>query len=271
MPGKRLKRYIAYNVGLWAAVALTGALVLTGARQYGHATMARQTARHLLDGARKAADRGGLYEAQRAIREALTAYPPISPEVASEFGRAMTGMPLVRAEMLRLDKEGTAPLGEAGRLTLLLAGAPGRESVLARPEPDAGELNLSLGRTQLARGNVADASECFRVYWAGKAEQRAEMSARLQAKNPKNGMDQYAAGKRLLFNGLLPETMAAFDRARTAGYENADMFFWNGAAAELQGKREEAQASYAEAIKRLPNHRLALLRTKALERRQEAK
>ena len=267
MPARRIKRYIAYNAGLWAAVALIAALVLTGVRQYGHATMARQTARHLLDGARKAADRGGLYEAQRAIREALAAFPPISPEVAAEFGRTMTGMPLVRAEMLRLDKEGTAPLGEAGRLTLLLTNGPSKELALARPAPDAGELNLCLGRTRLARGDVAGAAESFGVYWADRSVRRGEIASKLLAKNPRNGADEYAAGRRLLFNGLLPEAMAAFDRARAAGYENADMFFWKGAAAELQGRRDEAQAGYAEAIKRLPNHRLALLRMKALEKR----
>ena len=74
-------------------------------------------------------------------------------------------------------------------------------------------------------------------------------------------------GKRLLFNGLLPEAVAAFDRARANGYENADMLFWKGAAAELQGRREEAQAGYIEALKRLPNHRLALMRLKALEKK----
>ncbi len=268
MPTRRLKRYIAYNAGLWVAVALVGALVLTGARQYGHTVMARQTARHLLDGARKAADRGGLYEAQRAIREALAACPLISPEVAAEFGRTMTGMPLVQAEMLRLDKEGVAPLGEAGRLALALAhGGPAKELALARPAPGLDELNLSLGRNELARGDVADAAECFRVYWAGQNARRSETVSKLLAKNPRNGEDEYAAGKRLIFNGLLPEALAAFDRARAAGYENADMIFWKGAAAELGGRRDEAQAGYAEALKRLPNHRLALLRMKALERK----
>jgi tetratricopeptide (TPR) repeat protein len=266
MPGRRLTRYIAYNATLWVAVALVGALVLTGARQYGHAAMARQTALHLLDGALKAAERGALYEAQRTIREALAAYPPISPEVAAEFGRTMTGMPLVRAEMLRLDKDGAAPLGEAGRLTLLLAGGPTRELTLARPAPDAGESNLSLGRTKLTQGDVTGAAQCFNMYWAGQDARRAEIAAKLLAKNTKSGADAYAAGKRLLFNGLLPEAMAAFDRARAAGYENADLLFWKGAAAELDGRRDEAQASYAEAIKLLPNHRLALVRTKALER-----
>jgi len=267
MPGRRLKRYIAYNVGLWVVVALAGSAALTGARQYGHAAMARQTARHLLEGAHKAADRGGLYEAQRAIREALAAYPPISVEVAAQFGRDMTGMPLVRAEMLRLDKEGAAPLDEAGRLTLLLSDGPTKESVLARPTPDAGELNLSLGRIQLARGNLASASECFRTYWASRTEQRAGIAAKLQAKQPGNGADEYAAGKRLLFNGLMPEAMAAFDRARAAGHENADMLFWKGAVAELQGQRDEAMARYAETLQRLPNHRLALLHMKALEKK----
>jgi predicted negative regulator of RcsB-dependent stress response len=268
MPGRHLKRYIAYNAGLWVVVALTGALVLTGARQYGHAQMARQTARHLLDGARKAADRGGLYEAQRAIREALEAYPPISSEVAVGFGRTMTGMPLVQAEMLRLDKEGVAPLDTAGRLTLTLArGASPKELALARPTPGAGELNLWLGRTLLARGDVAGAAECFRVYWTKENAQRARITAKLTTKNPRNGEDEYAAGKRMVFNGLLPEALTAFDRARAAGYENADMTFWKGAAAELAGRRDEAQTHYAEALKCLPNHRLALLRMKALEKK----
>ncbi len=268
MSGRHLKRYIAYNAGLWVAVALFGALVLTGARQYGHAVMARQTARHFLDGARKAAERGGLYEAQRAIRSALEAYPPISPEVVAEFGRTMTGMPLVREQMFRLDKEGIAPLGKAGRLALLLAkGGASKEVALARPEPGAGELNLSLGRSELARGEVAGAAECFRTFWVGQNARRAETAAKLKAKNPRNGEDEYAAGKRLVFNGLLPEALAAFDRARVAGYENADMVFWKGAKAELEGRRGDAQEDYAEALKRLPNHRLALLRMKALEKR----
>lgn len=268
MPGRHLKRYIAYNVGLWVVVALTGALVLTGARQYGHAAMARQTARHLLDGARKAADSGGLYEAQRSVRAALAAYPPISPEVAVEFGRSMVGMPLVQAEMLRLDRQGVAPLGEAGRMTLLLArGGSSKELALARPKPGAGESNLWLGRTVLVRGDVAGAVECFRTYWADQNAQRAETAAKLLAKNPRNGEDECAAGKRLIFNGLLPEALAAFDRARAAGYENADMVFWKGVAAELGKRPDEAKACYSEALKRLPNHRLALLRMKALEKK----
>ncbi len=268
MPGRHLKRYIAYNAGLWVAVALVGALVLTGARQYGHAVMARQTARHLLEGARKAADRGGLYEAQRAIRAALEAYPPILPEIAFDFGRTMTGMPLVQAEMTRLDKEGIAPLGDAARLALVLArGASPKELAMARPVPGAGELNLWLGRSVLARGDVAGAAECFRVFWAGQGPRRSETAAKLLSKNPKKGEEEYAAGKRLIFNGLLPETLAAFDRARAMGYENADMIFWKGAAAELEGRGEEARTFYADALKRLPNHRLALLRAKALEKK----
>lgn len=268
MPGRRLQRYIAYNAALWVFVALAAAVTLMGARQYGHTMMARQTARHLLDGARKAADRGGVYEAQRAIREALDAYPPISSEIALEFGRNMTGMPLVREEMLRLDRNGTAPLGRKARLALMLAcdGAPA-ELAQARPIPGAGEVNLWLGRNFVVRGDLAGAAECFRVYWAQEDAQRAEISKKLQAKNPRSGEDEYAAGKRLIFNGLLPEALAAFDRARAAGYENADMVFWRGAAEELQGRRAAAAALYADALRRLPTHRLALLRTRSLEGR----
>ena len=264
--GRRLKRYIAYNAGLWLMVALTGALVLAGARQYGHALMARQTARHLLDGARKAADRGGLYEAQRAILDALEAYPPISSEVIAGFARSMTGMPLVRAEMLRLDREDTAPLGREGRLVPVMAqGGASKDLAVARPVPGAGDFNLWLGRTMAARGDVAGAAECYRIYWTDQSARRAETVAKLLSKNPRNGEDEYAAGKRLIFNGLLPEALAAFDRARAAGYENADMVCWQGVAAELARHREEAQARYAAALARLPNHRLALLRLKSLE------
>ncbi len=268
MQGRRLKRYIAYNVGLWVVLALVGSLVLMGARQYGHAAMARQTARTLLEGARRAADRGGLYEAQRAIRDALAACPAISPEVAIQFGRTMTGMPLVQAELLRMDKKGLAPLGKTERLALMMArGGSSKELALARPAPGAGDLNLWLGRTVLARGDVALAAECFRTYWAVHSAQHAETAAKLQVKKPRNGEDEYATGKRLVFNGLLPEALAAFDRARTAGYENADMIFWKGASAELGDRREEAQTCYSEALKRLPNHRLALIRAKALEKK----
>jgi tetratricopeptide (TPR) repeat protein len=114
---------------------------------------------------------------------------------------------------------------------------------------------------------MAGAAECFGMYWDGQDERRAETAAKLRAKNPKSGEDEYAAGRRLIFNGLLPEAFAAFESARAAGYENADTVFWKGAAAELEKRRDEALASYADALKRLPNHRLALLRTKALEKR----
>ena len=204
----------------------------------------------------------------RRVQRVLREMAADTEGVRDWFGRTMTGMPLVREEMFRFDKEGVAPLGESGRLALLLAeGGSPKELALARPDHDLGELNLSLGRTELVRGDVAGAAECFRTYWTGQNARRAETAAKLTSKNPRNGEDEYAAGKRLIFNGLWPEALAAFDRARVAGYENADMVFWKGAAAELQGRRDESRTFYAEALRRLPNHRLALLRMKALKKR----
>ncbi|MBW7864892.1 MAG: hypothetical protein H3C30_10835 [Candidatus Hydrogenedentes bacterium] len=265
MPAHRLQKYIAYNLALWTALALAAVLLLAGVRQYGHAMTARQNAARLVAEARSTLGQGAVYETQKTLRNALLTHPPVAEGIVAAFGPSLGGMPLVRENLEELRREGTVHLSDGSLLLMALVSRP-PETLAAAVFDTAppGEATLWLGRTATTRGELRTAKTAFQGYWDGHAALRAEMRAQLTPKNPRTGEDHYVAGKRLWFNGLWDEAFDAFDRARAAGHDCADMRFFEGAAAELAGRGPEAAKLYQKALEMAPHHRLALLRLQAL-------
>ncbi|NCB64360.1 MAG: hypothetical protein EOM52_12330 [Clostridia bacterium] len=265
MPAHRLQKYIAYNLALWAALAMAAVLLLAGVRQYGHAMTARQNATRLVSEARTTLAQGAVYETQKTLRNALLTHPPVAEGIVAAFGPSLVGMPLVRENLEQLRREGTVRLSDGSLLLMALISRP-PETLAAAVFDTAppGEATLWLGRTAYTRGELRTAKTAFQRYWESHAPLRAEMRAQLTPKNPRTGEDHYVAGKRFWFNGLWDEAFDAFARARAAGHDCADLRFFEGAAAELGGRNPEAVEAYRDALETAPHHRLALLRLQAL-------
>lgn len=265
MPAHRLQKYIAYNLALWTALALSAALLLAGVRQYGHAMTARQNAARLVAEARGTFSQGAVYETQRTLGNALLTHPPVAEGLVASFGSALAAMPRVREDIDRLRREGGASLSDGSLLLLALVSRPPESlpSAVFDAVPP-GEATLWLGRTAHTRGDLGTAATAFQRYWDSHAALREEVRDQLTPKNPRSGEDHYVAGKRLWFNGLWDEAFAAFERARAAGHQSADLHFFAGADAELSGRPKEAEAAYRNALAMEPHHRMALLRLREL-------
>jgi tetratricopeptide (TPR) repeat protein len=255
-------------MGLWLVMAMIAGLMLMGVRQYGHGVIARQTARQLLGDARNAVDRGAWYDAQRALRETLRVWPPFADRILSDFGRFLTSLPMVKEEIRQMESDGAIRLTETSSIALI-AGETcvSKEMALVRPDTVTGEASLWLGRTAMEYGDVTVADAFFKNYWNENRRRRAEVRDKLAGDLAQRPQDYYAAGKRLLFNGLWTEAFAAFERARATGYQNADMICWNGVEAELHGRTDEAKQAYREVLMQLPSHRLALVRTQLIAKK----
>ncbi|NLV40285.1 MAG: hypothetical protein GXY15_03525 [Candidatus Hydrogenedentes bacterium] len=267
MPARRLKRYIALNLAVWCGLALFGALLLTGVRQYGQAVMARHAAGGLAADARAAHDRGAALEAQRTLRAALAADPGVGEAVVRDFGPALSGMPLVLAGLDALRREHPERLSEEAQLLGVLVARPPdtlHPKVFTLDPP--GDAGLWLGRAALANGDLKTARDAFRRYWErpGGAAARVRARSALAPGPAAAAADQYLQGRRFWFAGLWDEAFAAFDGARKGGHQNSDLECFAAVRAELDGNRDAALAGYRAVAAKAPRHRLALLRLRAL-------
>ncbi len=267
MPAGRLKRYIALNLAAWCGLALFGALLLTGVRQYGQAVMARHAAGRMAADARAAHDRGSSLEAQRTLRAALAADPGAGETVVRSFGPALSGMPLVLAELDALRRDHPERLSEEAQLLGVLVARPPETlhpKVFTLDPP--GDGGLWLGRAALANGDIQAARDAFRRYWTrpGGAAARARARSVLAPGPVASAADQYLQGRRFWFAGLWDEAFAAFDAARAGGHQNPDLECFAAVRAELDGDRDAALAAYRAVVAATPHHRLALLRLRAL-------
>ncbi len=264
MATRRLKRYIAYNIGLWLATALAGLMLLVAVRGYGQMLAARQSAARLLAEGRAALEQDALYEAQRRVLDALDAWPRIADRVVADLGRDLVRLPMVRAALT--DPEGAVAgglgLDAAAALAIADPKLPVRASLEDREGAD-GAL-LWLGRAMTDQGDLLAAETLFKKYWRIHAMERAAAGERLSAGKNLGGEELYNAGRRLMFNGLWNEAFETFEAAEKAGYSCADLDAMRGVRAELEGRRGEAGAAYGEALRRLPGHRLAQARLRAL-------
>jgi len=267
MPARRLKRYIALNLAAWCGLALFGALLLTGVRQYGQAVMARHAAGRMVADARAAHDRGSSLDAQRTLRAALAADPGTGETVVRRFGPALSGMPLVLAGLDTLRQEDPERLSEEAQLLSVLVARPPdtlHPRVFTLDPP--GDGSLWLGRAALATGDVKTARDAFRRYWDRPGGAAARVRARsVLAPGPAAApADLYLQGRRFWFAGLWDEAFDAFARARDGGHQSPDLDCFAAVRAELDGNRDAALAAYRAVVEKAPRHRLALLRLRAL-------
>lgn len=255
----RRKRYLFYNLVLWAATTVVAAVSLFGLRHYGNAFAARHGAYHMLEQAQEAIERGNYDVAQSHIAESLKAYPEGLRDVMVRFGSSLTLMPVAEDALEQSLEMHAVEANAADRASTLRF-----QMLFGRGLPDDMRTALDLptsdpetafwrGRWCMCQGMLQEAWSHFDAYWRENETVRREIVARLDTSTD----DASDSGKAflLLDMGLWREAAQAGARLP----EGPDRDALEGFAALVEGNRQSAAAHFRDALRQRPNHFYAQL------------
>lgn len=270
-----MKRYIAFNIGVWLTLAVAAALIVAGMHRVAQGVSTRHQARAILDDAYAEYEDGDYTDAQNLIASALRIAPELEGESIERFGMGLLAMPHAHRRLwdhFGLAENGAPPLlsGEAALRAQLVLGRADGTTAEGAARQSAADSSLWLGRQALRAGEVGQARQHFDAYWSGAGASRASAAAPILAMLPDEGSIDTGLPEvldRLLRAGLWNEAFDLAERAEKKGATAPECHAVRGLALELKGDSDGAYAAYQETLKARPTHLLAMQRAHALYER----